>query len=116
MLRRSKLKWTTRALPLAAALLVCLAPLTAQDSGAKVLTQTGQVSVQNGGYLTALNPGDSLRMGQVIVTGPNSFATFQVLSDGSTFEVYPDSKVVFRDTPGNWRNLLNIWVGRIKVF
>jgi hypothetical protein len=105
-----------RALSLAAALAVCLAPLTAQDSGAKVLYQSGQVSVMNGGYLQVLNTGDMIRMQQVIVTGPDGFARFQVLSDGSTFEVYPNAKVTFRATPGNWRNLLNVVMGRIKVF
>ncbi len=120
MLRRTSFQWTTRTLSLAAALVVCLAPLTAplaaQESGAKVLRQVGQVSIQNNGYLQALSEGDQIRMGQVIVTGPDSFATFQVLSDKSTFEVYPNSQVVFRDTPGNWRSLLNIVMGRIKVF
>jgi hypothetical protein len=37
------------------------------------------------------------------------------LSDGSTFEVYPNSRLVFRDTPGNWENLLEVMLGRIKV-
>jgi len=104
-----------RTVALAIALVVCLAPLVAQDSGAKVLVQSGQVSVMNGGYLQALNVGDKIRMQQMIVTGPDGFARFQV-SDGSTFEVFPNSKVVFRDTPGNWQKLLNVWLGHIKVF
>jgi hypothetical protein len=117
MLRRSTLRWTTRTLSLAAALVVSLAPLAAQDdSGAKVLVQVGQVSVMNGGYLQVLNVGDKVRMQQMIVTGPDGYAQFKVLSDGSTFEVFPNSKVVFRDTPGNWKNLLNVWIGHIKVF
>jgi hypothetical protein len=105
-----------RPLVLAAALVVCLAPLVAQDSGAKVLVQSGQVSVMNGQYLQVLNVGDKIRMQQMIVTGPDGFARFQVLSDGSTFEVFPNSKVVFRDTPGNWQKLINVWMGHIKVW
>jgi hypothetical protein len=116
MLRRSTLPWTIRTLSLAAVIAVCLVPLAAQESGAKVLLQSGQVSVMNGGYLQALNTGDKIRMQQVIVTGPDGFARFQVLSDGSTFEVFPNSRVTFRDTPGNWRKLLDVVMGHVKVF
>ena len=31
------------------------------------------------------------------------------------FEVYPNSNVTFRNNPGNWRDLLDVWVGKIKV-
>ena len=39
---------------------------------------------------------------------------FQV-SDGSTFEVYANSRVVFRKTPGNLKDLLDVLIGRVKV-
>jgi hypothetical protein len=94
---------------------VCAAPLAAQDSAAKVILQTGQVSLASGGYFKALNVGDTVKAQQLIVTGPDGFARFQV-SDGSTFEVFANSKVVFRETPGNWQHLLNVWMGRVKVF
>ena len=91
MLRRSSLSWTVRALFAAAALVVSLTPLNAQDATAKVLVQVGQVSVlRNGNDLTALSVGQSIQTQQVIVTGPNSYAQFQI-SDGSTFEVFEDS-------------------------
>src|SRR5947209_14416350 len=115
MLQRSRLKWTTRTLPLAAACFVCLAPLMAQNPSAKILLQQGQVSVMNGAYLQVLNVNDTIRMGQMIVTGPDGFARFQVLSDGSTLEVFPNAKVVFRDTPGRWQKLFNGWMGRVKA-
>ena len=116
MLRRSSLSWTVRALFAAAALVVSLTPLNAQDATAKVLVQVGQVSVlRNGNDLTALSVGQSIQTQQVIVTGPNSYAQFQI-SDGSTFEVFADSKVVFRQTPGDWQHLLNVFIGRVKVF
>jgi hypothetical protein len=116
MVPRSKLIRSTRALLAATVLVVSLAPLAAQDSGAKVIFQSGQVSLMNGGYLQVLSVGDKIRMQQMIVTGPDGFARFQVLSDGSTFEVFPNSKVVFRDTPGSWQKLLNVVMGHIKVF
>ena len=51
---------------------------------------------------------------QVIVTGPDGFAQFEV-SDGSTFQVYPNSNVVFRKNPPNWRDLLDVLAGRVKI-
>ena len=103
-----------RAIFLATALVVSMAPLAAQDSAAKVIYQTGQVSLANGGYFKALSVGDPVKAQQMIVTGPDGYARFEV-SDGSTFEVFPNSKVVFRETPGNWQHLLNVWFGRVKV-
>jgi hypothetical protein len=50
----------------------------------------------------------------VIVTGADGFAIFQV-SDGSTFEVYPNSRVVFRANPSNIKDLLDLMLGRVKV-
>jgi ferric-dicitrate binding protein FerR (iron transport regulator) len=114
MVRPSQLTWTTRALFLATALVLTMAPLSAQDSAARVIYQTGQVSLANGGYFKALSVGDPVKAQQVIVTGADGYARFEV-SDGSTFEVFPNSKVIFRETPGNWQHLLNVWMGRVKV-
>src|SRR3954463_12174610 len=108
MQRRFKLKWFTRALQLAAAAAVSIASLSAQDSSAKVIYQVGQVSLSSGGYFKALSMGDKIAARQLIVTGPDGYARFEVQSDHSTFEVFPNSKVVFRETPGNWEHLLNV--------
>src|SRR5262245_18536643 len=116
MLRHAMPVWSVRALLTAAALAVSLTPLSAQDPTAKVLVQVGQVSVlRSGGDLRALSVGQSIPTQQVIVTGPNSYAQFQV-SDGSTFEVFENSRVIFRESPGNWQHLLNVYIGRVKVF
>jgi hypothetical protein len=61
-----------------------------------------------------LNPGDSVQPRQIIITGPDGFAVFQV-SDGSTFEVFPNARVVFRENAGSWRDLLDLLLGRVKV-
>ena len=84
------------------------------EAAAKVLSMTGQVSVLRDAQPWALNPGDLVEVQQVILTGPDGFAKFEV-SDGSTFEVYPNSNIVFRRNPGNWRDLLDVLVGRVKV-
>ena len=39
---------------------------------------------------------------------------FQV-ADGSTFEVFPNSKAIFRQTPGNLEYLLNLILGTVRV-
>ena len=93
-----------------------LATLHAQDvRAATVLVQLNRVSVlDNAGYLRPLSVGDRLRLHETIVTGPDSYARFQ-LSDGSIFDVYANSKVVFRETPGI-TDLLDLFIGRVKVF
>jgi hypothetical protein len=96
-------------------LVVSLAPLHAQDSRAKLLVQVGQVSLFKDGYLAPLSVGQLVQTQQVIVTGPDSYAQFQI-ADGSTFEVFGNSRVVFRETPGDWQHLLNVFMGRVKVF
>ena len=116
MPRRKTLTWTRRPLLLAAAVLVSLAPLQAQDSSAKLIYQVGQVSMSSGGYLKALSVGDQVKAQQLIVTGPDGYARFEVQSDHSTFEVFQNSKVIFRETPGDWQHLLNVFLGRVKVF
>ena len=101
---------------LAAIAVVSAASLHAQDeSAATVLTQINQVSVvDNSGYVKPLSVGDHLRQHETVITGPDGYARFQ-LSDGSVFEVYANSKVVFRETPG-LTDLLDLFIGRVKVF
>jgi ferric-dicitrate binding protein FerR (iron transport regulator) len=84
------------------------------DAAAKVISLTGQVSVLHDSQPWALNIGDSVQIRQVIVTGPDGYARFEV-SDGSSFEVFANSNVIFRKNPGNLRDLLDLFVGRVKI-
>ncbi|MGP0073038.1 MAG: FecR domain-containing protein [Bryobacteraceae bacterium] len=104
------------ALLFAAAAPACLAQLfpISQDAAAKVVEMTGDVSALRDSERWALNIGDSVQAQQIILTGPDGYAKFQT-SDGSTFEVYPSSQVIFRKNPGSLRDLLDLFVGRIKV-
>ena len=104
---------TAQWLLLAAVCLYC-APINAEDGAAKVVTLTGQVSVLRDNSPWALNIGDSVQPRQIIITGPDGFAVFQV-SDGSTFEVFPNARVIFRENQGSWRDLLDVLLGRVKV-
>jgi hypothetical protein len=59
--------------------------------------------------------GEAVLPQQVILTGPDGFAVFE-LSDGSSFEVFPNSRVTFRANPGDWKDLLDLWLGRVKIY
>ena len=75
---------------------------------------TGEVSVLKDSQPWALNVGDSIQAQQAIITGPDGYAKFQT-SDGSTFEVYPNSNIIFRKNPGSLHDLLDLFVGRVKI-
>jgi ferric-dicitrate binding protein FerR (iron transport regulator) len=125
MFRRLTFMRTTRTLLMAALAVVCLAPLHAQrlqQPVAKVLDLSGQVSLLDGasqsgtnGLLIPLSQGLVVKQAQVIVTGDDGWAKFQY-TDGSTFEIFPRSKVVFQEHPADWEHLLNIWIGHVKVW
>lgn len=100
-----------------AVFLVCLAqgqtPQVSASPAARVLQRTGQVSLLRDRAPWALDVGDTVLPRQIIVTGPDGFAVFQV-ADGSTFQVFPNSQVIFRNN-SNWRDLLDMIIGRVKV-
>jgi ferric-dicitrate binding protein FerR (iron transport regulator) len=105
------------ALLFAAALPVCAQmapPSESQNYAAKVLTLTGTVSVLRDDQPWALSIGESIQVKQEVVSGADGHAIFQV-SDGSTFEVFPNSHVIFRKNAPNWRDLIDLLVGRVKV-
>jgi hypothetical protein len=97
------------------AVVLSLAPLQAQDTAAKALVITGDVSVLRDGGPWALFAGNSVRPQQIVKTGPDGYARFQV-ADGSTFEVFPNSQVTFRANRGSLKDLLDVWIGRVKVY
>ena len=86
----------------------------AGEVAARVIALSGQVYVLHDSQPFALNVGDSVQVKQVIVSERDGSALFCV-SDGSTFQVFPDSEVVFRDNPPNWRDMLDLLVGRVRV-
>ena len=85
------------------------------SGAAKLVAMTGQISVQRGdNYAWALNIGDLIQPAQVVVTGADGYGVFQI-ADGSKFEVFPNSHVVFRENRGDWRDLLEVWLGKVRV-
>ena len=111
---------TGKRLLTAAMLLVCVASgqmqvPTVPDGAAAVATEIiGRVDVMRDTTPWALSVGDAIRPRQLLLTGPDGYAAFR-LADGSTFEIYSNARVTFRDTPGDWKDLLEVWLGRIRV-
>jgi hypothetical protein len=89
-------------------------PMTDVSGAAQLVAFTGQVSVLRDSTPWALNIGDYVQPMQVIVTGVDGSAMFKV-TDGSTFEVFPKSKVVFRADRYDWKNLLEVMLGKVRV-
>ncbi len=115
-LRPPSSKWAARAVFFALAAAACLAQdvgLRPDNVAAVVKQMDGRVSVMRGSVPWALGTGDSVKPREVIVTGPDGSAVFQV-NDGSTFWVFPNSRVTFRNdySPSN---LLDVIIGKIKV-
>jgi hypothetical protein len=116
MLKRLTTPWTFRAILMAAVAGVFVCPLSAQRPAAKLAAMAGQVSILPDGHNTkALFVGDAVPAQQTIVTGPDSYAKF-LLPDGSYFEVFEKSQVVFREDYPAWAHLLNVIIGHVKVF
>ena len=81
---------------------------------ARVLTLTGRVSVERAGDLWVLMPEQTVKAGQVVVTGPDGYATLE-LSDHSTIEVFPNSRLVFRANRFNLHDLLDLYLGKVRL-
>ena len=97
-------------LPVAAVSLRAQSP----DGAAKLLSFSGRISVMRDSTQWALNAGDVVKPQQVIVTGSDGWGLFEV-ADGSKFEVYANSRVVFRANRGDWKDLLEVWLGKVRV-
>ncbi len=119
MHRKPSMRTVKLSLLLAVAGSVCLAqyPYVPSNSGAysaNVLTVSGQVSILKDSRLIALSGGDQVQVTQIIVSGPDGHAMLQV-SDGSTIEVMPNSQMVFRKNTGDWKDLLDLIIGNVRV-
>jgi hypothetical protein len=82
---------------------------------AKVVTAQGNVSVIKDTQAWAISAGAWVHPRQEIITGFDGYAELQV-ADGSRLEVFPNSRLVFRHNAGNLRELLDVWIGRVKVY
>lgn len=81
---------------------------------ARVLTLTGRVSVERAGDLWVLMPEQTVNAGQVVVTGPDGYAKLE-LSDHSTIEVFPNSRLIFRANRFTLHDLLDLYLGKVRL-
>lgn len=113
MLTLPMLARTGRILLLAVVAGASICTLQAQSHEfATVIEIQGQVSVLRGGQI-ALFPNSTVAAKEEIVTGPDGYAVFRI-RDGSTFEVFPKSRVTFQ---GQWtiEDMLQLVLGKIRV-
>ena len=87
-------------------------PQIAPDT-ALVATMSGRVSVERSGELWALSEGQIIDAGQTIVTGIDGSAKL-ALPDGSQLEIFPNSRVVLRANRFNLRDLLDLYLGKVR--
>lgn len=87
----------------------------AEDAAATAKVVNGRVSVLRDLREWAIDVGDKVKPQETIVTGRDGRALFEV-SDGSRIEVFPNSKFVFRKNAGNWRDLMDLMLGRVRVY
>ena len=80
---------------------------------AKIVTMSGQVSVERSGELWAVSDGQIIDAGQVIVTGSDGSAQLS-LADGSHLEIFPNSRVVLHSNQFNLRDLLDVYLGKVR--
>jgi ferric-dicitrate binding protein FerR (iron transport regulator) len=101
---------------IAAALVVSTTSAWAQSTAAaRVIEMEGRVSIFQDNNEIPLFMGSAVQARQLIRTGPDGYAKFQ-LADGSTFEVFQNSQAIFRTNPANLGDLLDVVIGRVKVF
>jgi len=122
MYKLSMLPRAVQVLLLAVGIGVSVGKLEAQSHEfATVIELEGQVSVIRGGQVPLFQRGTLgapaaqiiVNPKEEIVTGPDGHAVFQI-SDGSTFEVFPNSRATFQ---GDWtiEDLLQLILGKIRV-
>jgi hypothetical protein len=99
----------------AAAPAVCQMQMGVPDNAARVIALNGRVSALLASGESPLFVGNSVKPQQMIVTGPESYAKFEI-ADGSTFEVFENSRLVFREHAGSLSDLLNVFIGHVKVY
>jgi FecR protein len=122
MLKPATLARTVHLLLLAVAVALSVTAVKAQSHEvATVIELQGQVSVMRGGQEPLFQKGPeclrpslcAVNAKEEIVTGPDGHAVFRI-SDGSTFEVFPNSRVTFQ---GQWtiEDMLQLIIGKIRV-
>ena len=75
---------------------------------------TGQVSRISDEHPWVLSSGEHIPVRQTITTGPDGYAHFEV-GAGSSFDLFSNSRVVFRQNTASAGDLLDVLAGRVRV-
>ena len=111
--------WKRAAVFIAA--VVCLVASCFSDAEAQltsdtahITTMAGRVSVERGGELWTATDGQAIEAGQIIVTGNDGSAQLG-LPDGSSIEIFPNSRIIYRANRFNLRDLLDVYLGKVRL-
>jgi ferric-dicitrate binding protein FerR (iron transport regulator) len=96
---------------------VCPAQVVASpyaDRAATAVHVIGRVSIIRDNVPWTIDTGALVYPKQTIVTGEDGSAVFR-MPDGSTFEVFANSRFVYRSNPSNFEDLIDLLLGQVKV-
>lgn len=85
-----------------------------QKYEARATVVTGKVTRTRDDQPWALSSGERVPIQQVITTGPDGYAHFDV-AGGSSFDVFANSRVVFRQNAARAGDLLDVVEGRARI-
>lgn len=95
-------------------LIAATAAAQTQDFGAHVTAAEGRVSIDRDRRPWAISSGETIPMQRIVTTGQDGFVRLEV-DGGASFEIYADSRVGFRQNPGNTGDLLDVLSGRAQI-
>ncbi len=86
----------------------------AQKYEARATVVTGKVIRSRDAQPWALSAGERVPIQQVIETGPDGFAHFEVVGGGG-FDIFANSRVGFRQNASSAGDLLDVLAGRVRI-
>lgn len=89
-------------------------PELMQPNEAQITAASGKVSRVRDAQTWALSAGEKVPVRQIITTGEDGYARF-VVAGGSSFEMFANSRVIFRKNTAAAGDLLDIVAGRVRV-
>lgn len=85
-----------------------------QPYEAHVTAASGQVTRIRDSQPWAVSSGERVRIQQVITTGADGYARLEV-AGGSSFDVFGNSRVIFRENAARAGDLLDVVAGRVRI-
>ncbi len=85
-----------------------------QKYEARATVVSGKVNRTRDAQPWAISPGERVPIQQVITTGRDGFAHFEMVG-GSSFDILANSRVVFRQNAASAGDLLDVTEGRVRV-